>query len=83
MMFALKYHLVTARVCLAGSFYYSRLPWLASLPSFWRYPCIYQSIACSSWYSEASVVACLCGVPAAPWCWLCSRATAGYEQPFN
>lgn len=56
MMFSLKYHLVTARVCLAGSFSYSRLPWLASLPSFRRYHCIYQSSACSSRYFEASVV---------------------------
>lgn len=64
MMFALKYHLVTVRFCLAGSFNYSQLPQLALLPSFWRCHCIYQSIACSSWYSEASLVT-FSSVPAA------------------
>lgn len=33
-VFALKYHLVTARVCFAGSVYYSL--WLTSTPSFQR-----------------------------------------------
>lgn len=47
MMFALKYHLMTARVCLAGSSNYSQLLGRASLPSFWRYHCIYWSSACS------------------------------------
>lgn len=53
MVFALKYHLVTARVCLAGLVNYNL--WLTSTPSFQRWHCISQSMASSSWHFKASV----------------------------
>lgn len=83
MMFAVKYHLVTARVCLAGSFNYSGRSWRASLPSFWGYCCVYCSIARPSRCPEAAAVACLRRVPAAPRRRARSRAGAEYGRPFN